>query len=166
MGVIFVEFKNQVEVEGQKIIVGRREKVNFFALGLKNIDAKIDTGAYTSSIHCASIQEIDNKLYCKFIDTSEGVRQIRELVFDSYNIAVVKSSNGITELRYQIITTVQFGEKEYAIELTLTDRAEMKYPVLIGRKFLKKKFIVDVSLINQLKLMQKNETKDEDGHSV
>jgi hypothetical protein len=63
----------------------------------------------------------------------------------------IKSSNGITELRYQIVVCIKFGRKYFDIELTLTDRAEMKYPVLLGRKFLQGKFVVDVSKVNKLK---------------
>ena len=41
-----------------KKIIGRLEKVSFPAFQLHNIDAKIDTGAYTSSIHCKKAKEV------------------------------------------------------------------------------------------------------------
>lgn len=139
----------------KKKIIGRLECANFPSLGLNNLEVKIDTGAYTSSIHCRNIREISEKLYCNFSDHLYPIYNGKELVFDKYEMTNVKSSNGITQLRYQIITIIEFGQKEYPIELTLTDRAEMRYPVLIGRKFLTQKFIVDVSLINQLKATKK-----------
>jgi len=151
----------------KKRIIGRKEKANFPELALESIDVKIDTGAYTSSIHCIDIKEIENRLYCKFLDESHPDYNHMELVFDNYEIASIKSSNGMTEVRYQIFTKIKFGEESYEIELTLTDRAEMKYPVLIGRKFLKGKFIVDVAKTNKLKKRQKNhEEKNENGHFV
>ncbi|HET8837809.1 MAG TPA: RimK/LysX family protein, partial [Flavobacteriaceae bacterium] len=58
----------------------------------------------------------------------------------------VKSSNGITQKRYEIRSTIQIFGKIYKISLTLSDRKEMRYPVLIGRKFLSNKFIVDPQL--------------------
>ena len=61
----------------------------------------------------------------------------------------VKSSNGHVENRYKIKTDVVFFGKTYVINLTLSTRDDMKYPVLIGRQFLKKKFLVDVDLENQ-----------------
>jgi hypothetical protein len=77
-------------------------------------------------------------------------------------MTVIKSSNGISETRYQIVLPMIFGKKTYEIELTLNDRAEMKYPVLLGRKFLQGKFIVDVSKLNRLsKKTQKTNEKAE-----
>jgi hypothetical protein len=139
----------------KKKIVGRREKADFPKLGIIDIDVKIDTGAFTSSIYCSDIKEIDSQLYCKFLDEFHEAFFDQELIFDSYSLAKVKSSNGISEERYQILTSMKFGSKVYKIELTLTDRVEMKYPVLIGRKFLKGKFIVDVSKTNKLKKRSK-----------
>jgi hypothetical protein len=83
-------------------------------------------------------------------------------------MTVIKSSNGISETRYQIVLTMIFGKKTYNVELTLSDRAEMKFPVLLGRKFLQQgKFIVDVSKINRLrkktaKTNEKEETENGD----
>jgi hypothetical protein len=50
--------------------------------------------------------------------------------------------------RYMVKTSIILFDKKYKINLTLSTRDEMKYPILIGRKFLSKKFIVDVSLKN------------------
>jgi len=133
-----------------KITIGRIEQADFIELDLMNIDVKIDTGAYTSSIHCHDIQEVSNQLHCHFLDKAHPAYNHKKLIFDHYNITVVKSSNGIAEPRYKIFTKIQFGAKKYSISLTLTDRGEMRYPVLIGRKFLNKKFLVDVSLTNNL----------------
>jgi hypothetical protein len=60
----------------------------------------------------------------------------------------VKSSNGIVETRFTIKTEILIFNKIEEIELTLTERGSMKYPVLLGRKFLSKKFIVDTAKKN------------------
>lgn len=148
----------------KKIIVGRVEQATFPKLGLYNISVKIDTGAYNSSIHCANIQEIDDRLHCCFAPPLSTDFDNKILIFDTYHIAVVKSSNGHTERRYKIITTIHFGNLDYSIALTLTDRGEMRYPVLIGRKFLKKRFLVDVAFTNKLK--HTNEKQVTDGYFV
>ena len=136
----------------KKKIIGRREMADFPSLGLEEIEVKIDTGAFTSSIHCADIKEIGGKLHCKFLDETHPLYNHKELIFDHYEMTVIKSSNGISETRYQIIMPMIFGKKTYDIELTLSDRAEMKFPVLLGRKFLQQgKYIVDVSKLNRLK---------------
>lgn len=63
-----------------------------------------------------------------------------------YEIRQVKSSNGTTQDRIFIKTLLQLFGLEFETELSLTDRKSMKYPMLIGRKFLENRFIVDVSL--------------------
>lgn len=66
-----------------------------------------------------------------------------------HEIRHVKSSNGIVQERIFIKTTLALFNQQYETELSLTDRASMKYPMLIGRKFLEDRFIVDVSLTYQ-----------------
>jgi hypothetical protein len=130
-----------------KITIGRIEKVSFPTLALTDIDAKVDTGAYTSSIHCHDIHEdLDKKtIYFKLLDPSYPDYNKKELEFENYTKTVVKSSTGIPESRYKIKTSIQIGELLYKTTFTLTDRGTMRYPILLGRVFLKNKFVVDVT---------------------
>ena len=134
--------------KSDKKTIGRIEKIDFPELSIFNLDAKVDTGAYTSSLHCQNIRQI----------TENGQELVEFNVLDSdhpeyedklfrcliHDIRKVKSSNGETEKRFVIKQKVQFFKKLRTIELSLTDRSAMKYPVLLGRKFLKK-FVVDIS---------------------
>lgn len=131
-----------------KKTIGRIDKADFPLLDLYEIAVKIDTGAYTSSIHCKDVVEENGLLKCNFLDEEHPSYDGREIVFEEYETAQVKSSNGVVQTRYKIKTSmVLFGE-EFEIFLTLSDREEMKFPVLLGRTFLSKKFIVDTSLTN------------------
>ena len=134
-------------MKNSKIVIGRLEKVHFPELGMFDIDAKIDSGAYTSSIHCHDIWENsdENTLFFKLLDPSHNDYNEKELKFNNYSKTVVKSSTGIPELRYKIKTKIQIGKKTYTTTFTLTDRAKMRYPVLLGRVVLNKRFIIDVS---------------------
>ena len=87
-------------------------------------------------------------LKCKFYDKGHPLYNGKEIIFSNYNIAKVKSSNGIVQQRFKVKTTMLLFNKKYRINLTLSTRDDMKYPILIGRRFLNKKFIVDVSLKN------------------
>lgn len=129
-----------------KKVIGRKDKASFPDLGLKNIPIKIDTGAYTSSIHCSNFQVIDGVLYADFYDEEHPKFQPKQVSFSEFSIAKVKSSNGIVQNRYQIKSRIELFGKRYKISLTLADRKKMKNPVLIGRKFLNKKFVVDTDL--------------------
>ncbi len=132
-------------MKDEKIIIGHKEKANFPDLKLRNIKVKIDTGAFTSSIHCHSVIEKDDLLICKLLDPSHKAYTGKEVTFNTYSKKKVKSSNGIIQDRYKVCTNIEFMGKTYPIDLTLTNRKKMKYPVLIGRKFINHKFIVDVS---------------------
>ena len=127
-----------------KKIIGRVDKVDFPKLDLFDIDAKIDTGAYTSAIHCSDIIEENDTLKCTFYSEDHNNFSGKEVIFETFSRTKVKSSNGIKENRFKIKSEVVFFGKTYKINLTLSTRDDMKFPVLIGRQFLKRKFLVDV----------------------
>tara|TARA_R110002049_G_scaffold37208_1_gene117527 strand:+ start:87541 stop:87987 length:447 start_codon:yes stop_codon:yes gene_type:complete len=129
-----------------KKTIGRIDKVDFPSLDLFEIDVKIDTGAYTSSIHCHKFYEEDGVLKCLFYDKGHPNYNDKKIIFKNFTTTKVKSSNGMVQHRYKVKTSVIVFNKKYSINLTLNDRDDMKYPILIGRKFLLKKFMVDVDL--------------------
>jgi hypothetical protein len=131
-----------------KKVIGRIDKVDFPTLDLFDIDIKIDTGAFTSSMHCHQVVEEDDLLKCLFFDKGHPNYNKKIIVFKNFSTTKVKSSNGMVQKRYIVKTSVILFEKKYKIDLTLSTRSEMKYPILIGRKFLSKKFLVDVNLKN------------------
>lgn len=132
----------------KKKVIGRVDKTDFPKLGLYNIDVKIDTGAYTSTIHYDEIIEENSILRCVFNSDKHQNFGKTEIIFEKYTSTVVKSSNGSKENRYKIKSEVIFFGKTYKINLTLSTRDDMRFPVLIGRQFLKRKFMVDVDLEN------------------
>ncbi|MFC6857755.1 ATP-dependent zinc protease family protein [Zunongwangia atlantica] len=134
--------------ESKKTIIGRFDKADFPVLDLEGISVKIDTGAYTSSIHCDEIVEKDEVLYCKFLDEEHEQYNGKEFIFKDYDIIFVRSSNGMIQKRYQIDSKIKLFNKTYKISLSLSSRQEMRFPVLLGRKFLSNKFIVDPQLID------------------
>ena len=131
-----------------KKILGRVDIVDFPKLNLDQVPVKIDTGAYTSAIHCSNIEEINNQLICTFESDGHPNFNSQPIIFDTFSLTDVKSSNGFKENRYKIKTEVIFFGKTYKINLTLSTRDDMKFPVLIGRQFISKKFLVDVNLEN------------------
>ncbi len=141
-------------------MIGRFDKADFPALDLKDIAVKIDTGAYTSSIHCENITEIDHEIHCTFFDDEHPLYNGRAFVFKDYDIVFVRSSNGIIQKRYQVQSKIKLFGKVFKISLSLSDRQEMRYPVLLGRKFLTKRFIVDTELIDVSYNMKLNEDKN------
>jgi len=131
-----------------KLLLGRTDTVDFPGLNLFGIDIKVDSGAYTSSIHCHHIIEEKKVLKCHFLDPKHQKFHEKPLTFNDFKQKNVKSSNGIIEKRYLIRTEILIFNKIRSIELTLTERGSMRFPVLLGRKFLSRKFIIDTSKKN------------------
>ena len=142
-------------MQKEKLTIGRREKVDFPELGLYGITAKVDTGAYTSSLHCHDIREEDGILHFKLLDPSHPEYNEQELKFSEYSQKEIKNSFGEIENRFIIKTPIRIGVKQIRAIISLSDREKMRYPVLIGRKLLKNRFIVDVALLNNLELIPK-----------
>jgi hypothetical protein len=134
----------------QPQLIGRKDKADFPLLDLYNIDVKIDTGAYSSSIHCHNIEIIYNgtvaeKVHFNLLDPTHQDYNEKEFILPIFRIKKVKSSSGVAENRIFIKTKILLFNNIYNLELNLTDRSNMKYPVLLGRKLLKNRFMVDVT---------------------
>jgi hypothetical protein len=128
-------------------LIGRREFVDFPALALTNIEAKIDTGAYTSSIHVESlnIHYEDNKAVLYFTIEQDGLKSFR---FEDFSQKVIKNSFGEMEERYVIRTVIRIGKRRIRTVISLSNRDNMRFPVLIGRRLVKGKFLIDVKKVH------------------
>ncbi|SMO37005.1 Uncharacterized conserved protein [Gracilimonas mengyeensis] len=119
----------------------------------QELEAKVDTGAYTSSLHCHHIEpfEKEGQKWVRFylLDPDHEAYNDQMLEMPLSDQRKVKSSNGVSQLRYFVKTSIRMFERNYSIELSLADRSAMKYPLLLGRKFLTKRhFLVDVTQTN------------------
>lgn len=136
----------------KRLIIGRKDIADFEKLDLYGLEVKIDSGAYTSSFHCHKIKKIIKNdvemIKCNFLDPGHEQYHDREFCFEKFDLRSVKSSNGIVEERFSIVTEITIFKNVYPIELTLTERPEMRHPVLLGRKFLSKRFLIDTSRKN------------------
>ncbi|MFQ3181585.1 MAG: hypothetical protein ACI9Z4_001183 [Polaribacter sp.] len=135
-----------------KITIGRTDKADFPELSLSEIDLKIDSGAYTSSIHCSNINKITlngvSLIQFTLLDPEHPFYNNKEFTFKNYASKIVKSSNGVSEMRFMILTEIFIFNKTFPIYLTLSERKDMKFPILLGRKFLNKKFVIDTTMKN------------------
>lgn len=135
-------------------VVGWKDKVDLPEFGLVDVPAKVDSGANRSAIHCSQISVTDNNEISFHIplDSSHG-----EKVFHikSYFKKKIRSSSGHVEERFIIRTTIVLFGRKINTTFSLTDRAEMKFPILLGRKLLRSKFLIDVSQ-EDLSYKQKN----------
>lgn len=130
----------------QKKIIGKREIVSILDLELFDLDAKIDTGADSNSLHCDDIYiDDENFVHFTLLDKIHPAYHTKKIKMPLYKIKKVKSSNGTIQIRASIKVDILFFNKKYTTVISLTNRSDMKYPMLIGRKFLANRFLVDVS---------------------
>lgn len=132
-----------------KIIVGSEEWCALPGLGIKAVKARVDSGAKTSSLHAINISTFkreDGTWVSYEVHPLQGSRKVA-LQCESKLIdrRVIKSSNGETEKRFVVREQIHFGEQSWEIELTLTNRANMGYRMLLGREAMGQKILVDPS---------------------
>lgn len=128
--------------------IGWAEVVDLPDLGLSRIRAKIDTGAATSSIHATRLRpfETDNGLFVEFWFRAHKGEAARKYRAPAVAQRAIKSSNGAVEMRYVIETTMKLGSYIWTGHLTLANRGKMAFPILIGRRALKRGFRVNCAL--------------------
>ncbi len=133
-----------------KVIIGRLEYIALPKLGVARVHAKLDTGAYRSALHYQklSLREVEGKQ--ELVVTFSMGRKRTKVVFHEFTLVTVKSSTGQRTERYLITTTVKLNGHAVRTQFTLFDRSDMKFQVLLGRKFLQGRFVVDVARKNVL----------------
>lgn len=132
-------------------VYGWREKI--FIEGKKDsLNAKLDTGAYTSSIH-AEEQELferDGKKWVRFITTDPRDEKSPRVKMEAplVRIARIKEPGGKSESREVVRLTFIIGERKLRGEFTLNNRSNMLAPVLIGRTTIRELGWIDPSRTN------------------
>ena len=133
-----------------KVTIGRLEYIALPKLGVARVHAKLDTGAFRSALHYQKLdlRSVDGKQ--ELVVTFSMGRKRTKVVFHEFRLVIIKSSTGQRTERYLITTTVKLNTHEVRTQFTLFDRSDMKYQVLLGRKFLQGRFVVDVARKNIL----------------
>ena len=125
------------------LVVGWRELVSLPELGLTGIPAKIDTGARTSSLHADVLEDFlrDGERFVRFAVDWDGTRHYCEAVH--VDVRGITSSNGDQQTRFVIKTPLTIGNLTFRAEISLADRSQMQFPMLIGRTALRRRMVVD-----------------------
>jgi hypothetical protein len=125
-----------------RIIFGGLETVNIAKLGIYDVTAKVDTGAWSGALHCTNIKEKDNVLYFAPLGDEKLAISTKD-----FTKRAVRSASGHEQTRYVIPVVLEISGQNYHTMLGLSDRSEMQREMLLGRKFLiENNILVDVTL--------------------
>ncbi len=126
--------------------LGWEEWVSLPDLGLPALKAKVDTGARTSALHAFDIEPFGPANAPRVRFAIHPIPGREDLVIPCSAKIVdrreVISSNGDMEYRFVIRSDIAIGDRRWPVEMTLTDRGQMAYRMLIGRQALTPDMIV------------------------
>ena len=133
----------------QPLVLGWREWISLPGLGVPLLKAKVDTGAHSSALHAFDVEEFERggRRWVRFTvhpwqgDVATTLRSECELLGERS----IRSSHGHLQVRRLVRTDIQVGRARFPIELTLTNRDEMGFRMLLGRSAMRGRFVVDPS---------------------
>lgn len=131
----------------EKIVVGWREWIALPQLGIDRLKAKIDTGARTSALHAINLRSFrrGGKPWARFDVQPEQGRSGRLVRCEApvRDHREIRNSSGNVDLRVVVETDICIGDALWPIEVTLTNRRDMRFRMLLGRTALGGKALVD-----------------------
>jgi hypothetical protein len=129
--------------------VGWKEYVDFVEWGVRRVKAKIDTGARTSALDVSSYELCEEGAglvaVLRLALSHKHPERLTVVRVPVLGMVVISNSCGIREQRPLIETTIRLGRVEKRIRLTVTNRAGMRFRMILGRTALEGDFLVDVS---------------------
>lgn len=135
----------------KRVVFAAQETVSIPTLGVAEVMAKVDTGAYTGALHCEGIRvkkDAKGKEYVQFYPVSKNYPLYKTSDFKVVNVT---SASGHRERRYAVPVTLKIQGKTYKGYIGLTNRADLRYSMLIGRRFLQEhNILVDVTIEQNL----------------
>lgn len=132
----------------QLLPIGTVELLSLPDSEIRDIPAKIDTGADNSAIWASNVRLKEGQVVFNLFAPGSVYYREEPIVVSNFRTTTVRNSFGHKEFRYKIQLNVCIGEHKLKHWFTLADRSRNNYPILLGKNFLKNKFIVDVSRKN------------------
>lgn len=127
-------------------IIGWREHIGLPDLGLVAVSAKIDTGARTTALHASRIRtyERDGELWVEFHPEHERLEASRLCWMPVHDRRSITNTSGVPEERVIIRTRLLIATHALHVDVSLSDRTDMSYPIIIGRSALRRaRLLVD-----------------------
>jgi glutathione synthase/RimK-type ligase-like ATP-grasp enzyme len=131
-------------IMSQLTVIGARERVDFPELSLRDVPAKVDTGADGSAIWATNVIETDATLTFMLFGPGSPFYTGKVISTQQYKKVIIRNSFGHVERRYKVRLQMRLSRRLIRAWFTLADRSNNNFPILIGRRTLNGKFVVDV----------------------
>jgi len=131
-----------------KVVIGRSELLHFTDIAISDVPAKVDTGAYRSAIHASEIVLLDEgkTLSFKLLGGHPICGVLAQTITtQSFTRVQIENSFGHREERFEVKLKVKLGPKIFTAAFSLADRGKKIYPILLGRKLINNRFLVDTA---------------------
>lgn len=142
-----------------KVVIGRSVLISLVDVGIADVPAKVDTGAYSCAIHADNIQLSDDgrSLHFRLFGGHPVVNNKSvDMTTEQFTVARISNSFGGKEKRYIVKLRIKLGPKIVTTAFSLANRSNKMFPVLIGRRLLNGRFMVDTanSQVDRVALQQ------------
>lgn len=134
--------------------IGSIEYIALPEVLLEGVPAKVDTGADSSAIWATNVRVEKGVLHYTLFDPTSPLYTGQALQTTEFTVSAVKNSFGHVESRYKVPMTIQLAGRAIRTRFTLANRSNNRFPILIGRRTLRGKFLVDVSRRQQRKVIE------------
>lgn len=126
------------------LVIGWQERVDLPLLGLMNLKAKIDTGARTSALHATDIREFvrDGVPWVRFHSRFDDDTHDLDVECAIHDRREIRNTSGVPERRIVIRTRFRIAGRLWPIDLSLTERTEMRFRMIVGRTALRRHSIL------------------------
>ncbi|WP_193212295.1 ATP-dependent zinc protease family protein [Luteolibacter marinus] len=131
--------------------IGWAEYIDYPEWGIDGVKAKIDTGARSSALHVENLEDLgDGRVEFDVVYSRRKPFKRKRVTAPVVKWARVRSSTGHFQKRCFVMARIRIGEEECEVEISLVSRDKMLFRMLLGRKALEHRFLVDVSRRNVL----------------
>ena len=127
----------------EKVLIGWTEYIDLPDWGIRKLRAKVDTGARTSALHVEGVKILPRGRVGFFVVLNRKSKRRVWVETHLVRYSRVRSSSGTSEMRPFVRATLQLGTKRHPIEISLVDRGDMIFRMLLGRQALAGPFLID-----------------------
>lgn len=125
-------------------VIGVTSRIDFVRYkNFKQIPARIDTGARTSSLWASKIVANQDKVTFSLFGPESEFYTGNRITLPSEGLCSVVNSTGHVQVRHSVRMVVRINGRKLNAKFTLSNRSTQSYPILIGRNTLRGNFLID-----------------------